>query len=1121
MRIMKTILLEKAIKRKFRFFLIFFFLVIASISSNAQYYTKHYIAPASWQYFSDANDLVIATNSTAPTSVDISRSDGTAIATVSVVSGAPAVYRFVGDPGSLYKHPLNTVINGAGIIVTSSIPVSVNYRNIASDANGDGPAVNPPYIKGNASLTSYGDAGLGYNFRVGYYRNGTINGALEYPTYGVMAITDGTAISINGVATTTLNAGQSYIFQANIGTLLTASNLVVMNTGILMDQPNGCGDGTLNQIPPVEVLGDDYYVVRTNGNSTAEQSTVVATENNTALTINTFLLSGAFLSSTTVTLANAGDFYTFANGDGTNPYSANEILSTKNVVVYTGSAQDCEVDVLTLAPVNSPCNGSNVVETTQFLHYNNAPLPYFGYVILRSATASVRMNGANLESLGGVRRQLGTTGMYLIDFTNTQLGNPSIITITSPTRLNVAMIQIGGGFSMSATFSNFLERPTAPKVTYFDNGSCTQVGATLTTQNTYSNYQWYYNGVAISGAILSTYTASNSGSYYVVTNLSCGSSVKSATTNVVINKKEWNGSVSTDWNNANNWSPAILPTNSDVIIVPTNSSNVYPIISGTNYNGWACNITVKNGANLKITSSNSLTVTNWVNVESGGTFLIENTASLVQINDVANTGNIIYKRDTNIRSLDYVYYSSPVANFNINNLSTTVTTGPKYVWNPTIANSNNGLGNWVGLSSNTMVAAQGYIVRGPSSFSNASTSTFTSTFVGVPNNGTINYPISRGSYTGSPYYGTNGTEINNLSDNFNLIGNPYPSSIRASQFLFNNNSVILGSVSLWTHQMLPSNLITNPFYQSFQYNYTANDYYTFNFTGTSCCPAAKSELFIGSGQGFFVKMIDGVAATSTVSFANSLRSGTYSNSTFFKNSTLDSNVTFDSEIENLERHRFWLDIVDNSSQVNDRTLIGYIQGASNDIDNLFDSETTAISPIAIYSLINNRKFNIQGKALPFNDSDEVPIGINLTVSGNFSIAIAAVDGLFLDSTIYLVDNLLSEIHDLKASPYSFSANAGVFNDRFKIIYNNSFLTNSNFGFSNEVQVVENNTINLKSNTNRMTSIIVYDVLGRKIANYDSINTNEFSLKGIKKNNEPLFLQIKLENDFIVNKKIIF
>ncbi|MEC4050512.1 hypothetical protein OX284_013810, partial [Flavobacterium sp. SUN046] len=525
---MQTTTLTNKIQR-ICFSIILILSLVSSFTSNAQYYVKHYIAPAPWQYFSDANVLVISTNSTTAASVQITKSDGTAIATVSAIKGTPVVYRFIGNPLSFSVNPLNTVVNAAGIIVTSTIPVAVNLRNIASDAY---PNVNDTNIKGNASLTSFGDAGTGTNFRVGYYRDGSIFSS-EKPIYSVLAITNNTVVSINGVATTTLNAGQSYLFNTNIGTLVTATNPVVMNTAARVDQPAGCGDGTLDQIPPVEVLGTDYYIVRTQGNSTAEQSTIVATVANTVLTIKKFSTAGVLSSTTTTTLTNAGDFYTIANGDGSNAYSSTEISSTHNVAVYNGSAQSCEVDVSTLAPVSTPCNGSNFIETTQFLNYSGSTLPYFGYVILQSSSAAVTVNGSNLETLiGSTRKQLGSTGWYLIGFNNTQLGNPAILSITSTAKLNVAMIQQGGGFSMSATFSSFLDQPTKPTVALFGNGSCPNIGATLTTSNTYSSYQWYYNGTAISGATSNTYNAYNSGNYYVVSTLACGSSVQSAPVSV-------------------------------------------------------------------------------------------------------------------------------------------------------------------------------------------------------------------------------------------------------------------------------------------------------------------------------------------------------------------------------------------------------------------------------------------------------------------------------------------------------------------------------------------------------------------------------------------------------------
>jgi hypothetical protein len=324
-----------------------------------------------------------------------------------------------------------------------------------------------------------------------------------------------------------------------------------------------------------------------------------------------------------------------------------------------------------------------------------------------------------------------------------------------------------------------------------------------------------------------------------------GTSLKETdeTTVIVTGNKVWNGSVDTDWNKANNWTPVGIPNGTDCVVIPITPNN--PIVSGTGYNGLAGTLSVLNGAILTVNSNNSVTVTNWVYVQANGTFQIENDASLIQINNVSNTGNIKYKRDASIRRLDYVYWSSPVANFNVNNISSPIAPGPIYTWNTTIANPNGGQGNWENAAGSVMQIAKGYIVRGSNSFSTSVNTTLNGIFTGVPNNGNYTFPISRGSDQNTAYHqGINGTEINNFSDNFNLLGNPYPSAIRGSQFLFNNNTKIEGNIKIWTHGALPS-VISSPFYQSFVYNYNLGDYLTYNFTGTSCCPAANADLFIG------------------------------------------------------------------------------------------------------------------------------------------------------------------------------------------------------------------------------------------------------------------------------------
>lgn len=612
-------------------------------------------------------------------------------------------------------------------------------------------------------------------------------------------------------------------------------------------------------------------------------------------------------------------------------------------------------------------------------------------------------------------------------------------------------------------------------------------------------------------ASTTTYTAE------VMYTLCTGGTMKETdeTTVTVNGNKVWNGSVDTDWNKANNWTPVGIPNGSDCVVIPMTSNS--PIVSGTGYNGLAGTLSVLDYATLTVSPSSNLTVTNWVNVHTFGTFQLENTSNLVQINNVANTGNIIYKRNASVKNFDYVYWSSPVANFNVSNITSPLASGPIYRWNPTVANPNGGQGNWESAAGNTMTAAKGYIVRVPSGFSSSVASTLYGSFTGVPNNGPYTFQISRGTDTNTAYHqGLNGTEINNFSDNWNLVGNPYPSSIRGSQFLFDNNTKIEGNIKLWTHGTQPS-VVSSPFYNTFIYNYSPGDYLTYNFTGTSCCPAFGADIFIGAGQGFFVQMKDGPAATDNISFNNALRSYTYDNSAFYK---MSNATTSANNIVNLERNRIWIDLI-NSNQMSDRTLFGYIQGATMESDSFFDSKTLDTGAMSVYSLIGNEKYLIQGRSLPFNVNDEVPMGMHIPTAGNYSIALASVDGLFTTQNIYLRDKLLNVTHDLKSSPYHFNTTAGNINDRFKVVYLNGALNNASNDYNNNIKVTTNENVSVYSTKEQIKSIIVYNVLGQKLKEYTNINANNFSLAGLQKNNTTLLLEIQLDNDTKTTEKVIY
>lgn len=562
------------------------------------------------------------------------------------------------------------------------------------------------------------------------------------------------------------------------------------------------------------------------------------------------------------------------------------------------------------------------------------------------------------------------------------------------------------------------------------------------------------------------------------------------------------GDVTSTWNGIS-WSNGV-PYNKIVAVIDGNYDTT------TNGSLDCCTLVVNSGKILNIGANTNVTVTGDITVN--GNLNVLHNGSLVQIEDTAiNTGNITYERVVSIRKNDYVYWSSPISTFNINGVSPATNSSFIFKWNPTVVNANGGFGNWNAANGEAMVLGKGYIVKGPESFTNTAQN-FTATFNnGIPNNGIITIPISRGSFTGANYNGTNGTQITKFDDNWNLIGNPYPSAIRALDFL-NLNTNIEGAVRLWTHTSLPSSAISSPFYGTSPSNYTPADYITYNGLGTVSGPAGFNG-YIAGGQGFFVQMNDGAAATQNITFNNALRSAAYANNQFYRNAQGDEDPV-------LVASRIWLDIVDNNNN-SDRTLIGYTEGATTAKDRLFDAVTAAGLTMKIYSLLEDDLLTIQGKSYPIDTNDSVALGVNIVANGNYSIAIAALDGVASDLPIYLEDKEVNIIHDLRQAPYTFSANAGQLNNRFVLRYNNETLGNNDFVLNNEVMVLTNNAIQVVSNKALITNVKVYSVLGQLLFDSNVMSSNSFETSKIQKNNTALLVQITLENGAKVTKKIVF
>lgn len=568
--------------------------------------------------------------------------------------------------------------------------------------------------------------------------------------------------------------------------------------------------------------------------------------------------------------------------------------------------------------------------------------------------------------------------------------------------------------------------------------------------------------------------------------------VKNGICNQVYSNTTSVGFPSTTWNGSS-WSNGIPNSLTRLIFNGNYDSSTDSALVGTVLN--ACSVLVQSGT-IKIASGYTLNVQNAVNVSSG-TLTFENTASLVQPNDIANpvgatnggnVGNITYKRETTPMVLfDYTYWSSPVAPQTLLALSP-LTLSDKYF------QFNLATNYWQSIPSNSlMLSGKGYIIRAPQNHINGDT--YKGSFFGIPNNGTLTTPIVV------------------AAGDTNLIGNPYPSALRAISFLSDplNTSVIDATMYFWTHN---TSITAN--------NYTANDYAMFNYSGgtasASPAPGANNTTpngFVAAGQSFFIK---GINSGGNVTFKNSMRSATYSNSQFYRNSVLSQLNTNEQNIMSLERNRLWLDIVNNQGAFK-QTLVGYIESATNEMDRGFDGETIeAGNSVSLYSILGNKKLGIQGRMVPFDSNDVVPLGYATTASGSFEIRLSNFDGLFNTQAVYLEDKLLNVFHNLKESNYAFQTATGTFDNRFQLRYADAALNLNQFNTGNDIVLYgTKSNLHIKSSSSLLKHVKVYDIRGRLLQTKSDI----FSLDGtidLGTTNQVYLIQITTDDDITVTKK---
>lgn len=506
----------------------------------------------------------------------------------------------------------------------------------------------------------------------------------------------------------------------------------------------------------------------------------------------------------------------------------------------------------------------------------------------------------------------------------------------------------------------------------------------------------------------------------------------------------------------------------------------------------ACSLEVTVDGSLVISQGKYARIIN--DITNEGLITVRKEGSLVQESNLATiTGSGIYNTQIGTTVLQddtrFTYFSSPI---NVGTLAVfNVFADANWEYDSTTQQWSY-LGD--GSATSLMNIGQGYAVQGGAG------STETVVFSGVFNNGIVTQPLAFDVYNNVV---TDYPDPAATDDDSNLVGNPYPSAISADDLISNND---ISNVYIWTHQ---SDLAAIPTPE----DTWAGDDYIDCVIGTctdapSGGPNGSHTGLIASGQGFFVTS----TAATNLTFNNSMR-------------RIVGNDQFRIQ-ENFENDKIWLDMV-SSIGFGKQIALTFTENGTSNFDVKYESKIYGNSyGLGFYSINDTNEFLTINDTGIFTETERtIPLGfyINSEAVEDLSIRINHYENLE-NVSIYLRDNVLNTLHDLKIAEYTFTnIEIGKFDERFEIILSRNPLSVGDDTIANDNLIVSNqneNTIQVKMiDGSTITNFKAYDVLGRLLID-DKTKSNDYTIKTSIKQGEILFIKAKLESGQVLSKKFI-
>jgi len=539
---------------------------------------------------------------------------------------------------------------------------------------------------------------------------------------------------------------------------------------------------------------------------------------------------------------------------------------------------------------------------------------------------------------------------------------------------------------ISGTYTFSAVSTIDPEITLFDKTFTSLISTD------YSNFEFSYDLVA--------------GSFYYLGIKNFTGNNKIITLNITGGPLQgfiFTGSYNNSWNSTYNWNWGTLPAA---------YNNVY--IDGTviiDQNISVTNLTVSPYSNVTINNGLSINYSNLV-LESNAS----GTASFISdISGLQATTELFLGSQRNW------YISSPVSSATSEVLKTPLTNKLWYNIESTQT--------WKEITDATtpLQVMTGYVAN-VLDYGNFS-------FNGNLNTGTQSITLSR-------------TGTSNSKRGFNLVGNPYPSSVNWEMATKSNLEP-----SIWYRTKNKS------------YAYVFDTYNADSHVGTNNNGYEAVTQFIPAMQAVWVRVsTDG--ANGQLTFNNSMRCHPISNFDQLKDDVIEKNI------------RLCISNEKNS----DETIIVFNENAKNSFDR-FDSPKMFVNNAEIpelYTTADSEKLVINGMK-PIKTNSIIPLGFRTDRVGTFTLNAKEINGLE-GVPVILEDKLLHKTQDLtQTASYTFTSDSVDNSDRFILrLKANAEITDINDVSKSTITIAVQNKSIVVTTSETAGTINVYDLLGRVV-----------------------------------------